>query len=389
MQCLPETGKEVGETAPTESSIALTAAVPVWLQYDQDQITYFHVPKAHERRFSHLFSPLEYTDEWLGPFIEDMHGSLLHCSLAVHNTIQCLHITMTTGLKLIPGQHGCAFSVYNLLFDHFVIKHGVHELIFWGHIHECFRRKLPTFIISNPAPVVRRAFLELAGTYSFVFSINDNKDLLLNFEEIRKILGRIPDHVSATGYIERPVDPTTPDSIGITNDYLENFEYFLSRITVNPKGELERTYATEVARIFVEGNKCEDYVCELILAEIEVRPCAQGLGLGRLIMYVLILDCIENEIDVFQVSRALKPTQIMCKSMGFEYVKGTDDCYSITLEEMKKRALPEQCGIPVGLLSRDETNPTLFRLDRSRFPTAAELNDQDAVNARGKRKRPD
>jgi hypothetical protein len=210
MQCLPGTGKVVSETPPSESSVASnsTAAVPTWLQYDPEQIKYFSVPKAHENRFSRWFSPLKYTDEWLQPFIQDMHSSA-----PGHGTIHCDHITMTTGLIRIPGQSGCAFSVYNLLFDHFIIKHGVHELIFWSLIHECFRRKLHTFIISNPVPVVRQAFVELADTYRFDFIIHDNKDLSLNFEEIRKILCRIPDHVSATGYIKRPIDPATPDSI--------------------------------------------------------------------------------------------------------------------------------------------------------------------------------
>ena len=118
------------------------------------------------------------------------------------------------------------------------------------------------------------------------------------------------------------------------------------------------------------------------LDQFEVRPCAQGMKLGRIIMYILVVYCVENKVDTLYVQCALKPTRALCQSMGFELVPGTQSDFFMPLTDMNARMLPEQCGLPAGLLRRDKIHPNLFRMDRSCFPTADQLNDQEFVDAR-------
>lgn len=394
MQRLPEKADEFDEI-PTHAEMCAKrqkvldelaamprAAVPKWLVYDHNQIHYFKEPQEHENAFARLFSPEIYTYGWVSSYITDIR-------LLVSGTFTQENITAS--ISCDRSSESPVLTLSNLIFDHFVVQHRIHELIFWSLICACFCKNINLFVIEDPLPLVRQAFLQLAQARCFEFSVDTNQNLTLDYDNIKKILSTIPDDVRATHCMNFknippwqtptvkcfPFSSTTHDGIAITQDYLENFEYFLTRILVTPREQDDQCYTTEVARIKATfGGDC------LELFRFEARPCFQGLGGGRIILYVLMIWCIDNGIATFNVTSALKPTQILCKSLGFQLMEKSCDDYSITLEEMRKRMEPEQCGIPSGLLRRDEKNRSLFRLDRARFPTADQLNNQAAVDAR-------
>lgn len=397
MQHLPEDrprkGREFDETPTKEEAetkrqklvmaetVRPKASVPSWLQYDSNQVYLFGTPHKHEQKFSKLFSPQTYASKWLPCFI--------HCTHTLTSrTLIYEHITMSISFDSDYKKGTSVLTLSDLIFDRFSVQHRVYELIFWSLIWECFCRNIQMFVILNPWPIVREAFVSLSYENFFDFKINPNMDLELDIEHMKRLLLNIPREIRESGCMKIIKSPLTVittlrpilrphDGSAISNNYLHNLECLLSRILVTPKGYGDADYATEVACIFVNFG-----VRKIQLDCFEVRPCFQGLGCGRIILHVLMHYCIVNEIASFEVIYALEPTKHLCRSLGFQESPLMFRDYIITLDEMKKRALPEQCGLPPGLLRRDETYPGLFRLDSARFPTADQLNDQAAVDAR-------
>jgi hypothetical protein len=370
---------------PKEAAPRPKAAVPKWLIYDDQQIRCFGSPQGHENDYSYLYSRLHYANEWVASFIGNI--SSLYTDAYVADDIY-----LVLDLDWISEQRTFTLTVSNLIFDHYVVLHRIHELVFWTLIWECSCRNIEVLVISNPLPLVRQAFLKLTHTHCFYFLTNPGGDLILDISIIRLITSRIPDEVKATGCMRLektppkintqlkilPIASDIPDSF-ISQNYLDNFEYFLSRILVARKGEGGRHFNCEVARVYIDFKTCGNMVS---LDIFEVRPCAQGLKLGRVIMYILVVYCVQNDVDTLYLRHAFSPTQSLCLSMGFKPVRDLKSDFCMLLKDMKARALPEQYGLPAGLLRRDKIYSHLFRLDRSRFPTADQLNDQEFVDAR-------
>ena len=387
--------------APRKRVTTPRAAIPNWLKYDSEQTKCFGTPIKHEILFKNMFAPTNYIDEWISEFIKDMR-TLTQGSWVRENIIVTLSLDWVSAkpkaTSEIPGgaststsepKH-CVLTLSRLIFDNIFVQYHIHELIFWSLAWECFCKRIKTFVISNPLPLVRKAFLHIARLNHFDFDISATNDLTLDFEIMQRMVSHIPYYVLKTNCVQlkKAHEDDTPEveSINIrpspyegtivSKNYLENFEYFLSRIFATPVGFGYERHTTEVFRIFAEF-----YEDVLYLNRLEARPCFQGFRSGRIVLNVLINYCIENNINTFYVECAFSPTKHLCDSLGFKLVKDTRNDYKITLEEMKKIAQPEQCGLPDDLLWRDETHPGLFRLDHTRFPTSDYLNDQDAVDA--------
>jgi hypothetical protein len=370
---------------PEEAAPRPKAAVPKWLIYDGSQIRYFKRPHEHEEKFSRWYSRLLYAYGWVATFIG------LLCSLSSREYVAD-NMYLVLNLDWVSKQRTFTLTVSNLNFDHYVVLYRIHDLVFWTLLWECSCRNIQMLVISNPLPLVRQALLKLTHTYRFYFLTNPDGDLILDIAIIRLILSRTPDEVKATGCMRLKkyppkattrfnillIAPDIPDGC-ISQNYLDNFEYFLSRILVARKGAGVRRFSTEVASVYIDFDRSGKSVS---LDQFEVRPCAQGMKLGRVIMYILVVYCVQNDVDALYVQCALKPTKALCLSMGFGLVPGTTSDFFLPLTDMNARVLPEQYGLPTGLLRRDRIHPNLFRMDRSRFPTADQLNDQEFVDAR-------
>jgi hypothetical protein len=276
MQSLPEKGSEVDDIPeesalkrqkpswscedkkPAKSVCGPTAGVPKWLIYDDQQRRCFGSPRGHESDYSYLYSQLHYADEWVDTLIGNI--SSLYPDAYVADDIYLI-----LDLDWISEQRTFTLTVSHLIFYHYVVLHRIHELVFWTLLWECSCRNIEMLVISNPLPLVRQAFLKLTHTYRFYFLTNPGGDLILDISIIRLIMSRIPDEVKATGcmrlkkyrygtdvrFKNLPIAPDIPDGI-ISQNYLDNFEYFLSRIVVAKKGEGGRYFNCEVARVCID-----------------------------------------------------------------------------------------------------------------------------------------
>ena len=425
MQSLINIDKSANDSVIPENTKPKRAAVPKWLVYDPSQVLFFGTPMAHERKFSGFLSTESYAGPWVSSFIKKLRS---------------LESTTPTSDKISLSMTTCSdrLVLSQLIFDHQIVFYRIHELIFWSLVWECVDKQIELFVISSPAPLVRKALIDLAILYHFEFAFDSALDMSIDLKIMETLLSNVPADVKETNCMNihnnppartrlvKLLPPTISDSnsgyttgstvmnsvvagsviagsavMSATNpsyyptvtstpsastfsdhecispNYLENFEYFLCRINNTQIDQGRCDFITDVAKISAEISHSVAKIFSL-----EIRPCAQRLQLGRLILYIFLVYCVRHEFKELYIDTAFTPTANLCKSMGFTLVKGTSYDYHINLDTMHMFALPEQCGLRHGLLREDKDYPGLFRLNPALFPTADELNDQRIVDDR-------
>ena len=120
---------------------------------------------------------------------------------------------------------------------------------------------------------------------------------------------------------------------------------------------------------------------------IDVRPCAQRLGLARCVLWRLIRSCHLTEISKLVVSCAVPATQRLCRTMGFSVGAVSDDCAECEIgsKTMAEFMEPASCGLQSIIPDETTAWPEFYNL---KLADSSELNDQSALNKRMQRYRP-
>ena len=114
---------------------------------------------------------------------------------------------------------------------------------------------------------------------------------------------------------------------------------------------------------------------------IEVRPCAQRLGLARCVLWRLIRSCHLKGISKLVVSCAVPATQQLCKKMGFSVGEVSDECADCEIMWGETAAFmePASCGLESIIPEKAIAWPEFYNLV---LADSSELNDQAALNKR-------
>jgi hypothetical protein len=164
----------------------------------------------------------------------------------------------------------------------------------------------------------------------------------------------------------------------IDDAYLDDFAHMLYRLNCRIATGCASELQSQTTRVFTEvlGDPGVG-----MLWQIEIRPCAQRLGLGRLLLWRMIRSFLMYGCEKFVVFSAVGATQRLCESMGFHKEvddDGNTNCF-ISYAEMEKKTEPSACGIH----SISQASGEIFKLDAAKFPQAAELNNQVSLDTRG------
>ena len=161
------------------------AAIPKWLVYDASQEMFFGTPMTHERRFSGLLSIDSYAGPWVSSFIKKLR-SLESTTLSSDKI----------SLYMMTGNNRLVLS--NLIFDNWIVFYRIHELMFWSLVWECVDKNIELFVISNPVPLVCKAFTDLATLNFFEFTVDSSLGMSIDLKTMKSVLSTVPDDVKAT-----------------------------------------------------------------------------------------------------------------------------------------------------------------------------------------------
>jgi hypothetical protein len=378
------------------------ASVPKGLKYDSWQEGYFGPPQKHNDRFAERLNWPEYAQNIPG-FLRELGNSVSKLKgKKGSETIHCDIVSVGVKKHKVQAEGQSILTLSNLLFDHFGVLNRIPEMLFWCVLSACSRTDITRLVISNPVQLVRNALLSLTSGSDFHWDESlYHHDLSLSRASIEQLLETVSDEIRESGCMDAvassyEIELLRPhhDMMGgrflgksITRKNQENTEMLFARLMATPRNEFMYDVISEMARVVLETGQTYDFYLKtrktvVILSRIEIRPCAQRLRLGRIILWVIIKLCIDNDYDKFIIDSAFQPTINLCTTMGFTLIKGTACNYKISRMEMEARAKPEQCGLPRGIISRDSQHRGMFRINWDLFPTAAEMNDQRATDRR-------
>jgi len=379
-------------TKPVQSeefdAIPDRASVPGWLSYDTSQNRYFGPKEEHEYEFAKMLNPDNYALHFPN-FLRKLRDLIRQSNNNQEpETVHCNIISVQVTKRTEQGQSILTLS--NLLFDHFAVLNRMPEMLFWCVLSACSCAGITRLVISDPVQLVRNALLPLpeGSDLSWDESLGPSHDLSLSGASIEQLLETVSDEIQETECIDPDASSDQIKLLLLYDDIREgdsiteycgdNFEIFLARLLKIPRDEFKFEVMSEVAVVRVQTSQTS-----LMLTHIEIRPCAQRLRLGRIILYVLMCFCRENGYGYFIIDTAFEPTILLCTSMGFTLIPRSTCDYEISRMGMEARAEPEQCGLPTGLISRDSQHRGMFRINWDLFPTNAEMNDQRATDSRG------
>jgi hypothetical protein len=180
----------------------------------------------------------------------------------------------------------------------------------------------------------------------------------------------------------------------IRRHYLQNFGNMLDELNLFiTTGEslrpLDGDFYLASSSVFIATLwlHCHEDTTYIKLNTIETRPCAESLAFARIFLWQLMQGCIQMEYDLLVLDPVEKTRGILRrispafrqlnKKFGQDYI----DCMEISVHDMRELKLAN-FGIQHLLEDFDPEEPWIIELDPSRFPTAAQLNDQEAVDAR-------
>ena len=357
----------------------LCAPVPSWLRYAPDQEQHFSTPVSHEQRFA---------DELMGgsPCVNLGRREF---QVLLNDFIRAFDSTGSTyvqgglfdvGVRVDSGR----VFLTDLTFSWEMNQRDEYAALFTTVAGaECLRRGIQYVAVSGPSlSVMSRVCGGAGGIFNDVnvgvFLYIEAKELVNNVSSmVDSVFSRRGTSVVLNAGCECFAS-TALNVRDIDDTYLDDFAHMLyrlhCRIAEGCVSELrsQTAYVVTSAR----GDPC---VGTLWL--MEIRPCAQRLGLGRLLLWRMIRSFYMYGCEKFVVSSAVSATQKLCKSMGFEIEMEDEedtDCFMLS-SEMEQRIEPSACGIH----SISQASGEIFKLDAARFPQAVELNNQVSLDTRG------
>lgn len=284
--------------------------------------------------------------------------------------------------------------ICNMVFCGKTEEYNLLDMLLGTLVNFCSEQENPLSLsIKDPIPPVKEALKRMWCPWS-----SAHKDLFLPSDRMLDARGLISEEIKATGCCpsrdmvvrERwyGVDPPklTDDQIldimySISKDYIVSLECLLYRIfnAFKRKFRHGNSFRTDAACV----DLCfTPYTDQVVLKKISVRPCLQGLGIGRMIINVILNACIEFQVPRFLVKEAYPSTEAILLNLGGfkvtrEYSHGKD--YTIELKDMRETLAAFEHR--EGPIEHDE-HSGYFTIDPSLYPTSDELNSQQAVEER-------
>ena len=299
-----------------------------------------------------------------------------------------------------------SLRVSNLVFDDMAVKYGLSDMLlaslvcicmFSGNVDEMPKKRL-NLHICDPIPPVKAALEKMWCPWSPIY-----EDPNLRSDKMEEAFGKIPDEIRRTRccpsleeflsvhewVVGLPkIDPALVLACTrmMNVEYIESLECMLYRLAV-PFKRLPgtRRFYDESLGIAAACVKFRlNWTMRLFTLDwIVSRPCLQGLGIFRMVLFAIMDNCVRHNVDKFTVSMAYASSISVLKRIGgfktdHEFSVKVD--YTIELAEMRTKTLAA-CGLE-GRMREHEEFPGYFVIDPSYFPTAEQLNSQEEVDKR-------
>ena len=364
----------------------LGARVPAGLTYSRDQVKLFSDPAGHEKSFSEnlLYSSLcksEGLDEYAGLLSKLFNAIVSRRTTYVYGDMFDVNVCYKSG---------CVF-LSDLVFGWMVDQRTEYVVLVFIIMCAAYYRVKDATSMSISGPSV--SFIgDVCTGRNISYSLETNGSLSLEKSNILSFLSEIPSEYrrafssNAPDVVLRPECPFfihgSVDVKNIHNDYISDFSRMLNRLHCRIVAGVDSGLQSQVCSMHVNFSD-DGLICTLWF--IEIRPCAQRLRLGRLVLWQMIRSCVQRGYSKFVVSSAVVATQNLCRQLGFTVGEMNDDddggvdC-SMSIDLMSKKKDPSVCGVD-DLLKSFSEDLQFFELDPSKFPTSADLNDQAIADA--------
>ena len=358
----------------------LGAPVPARLTYSPNQESLFLTPAEHEVSFScNLLARSLCSSAGLEAYAEllsRLDDAIVSCKTTyVHGDMFDVNVCYNSG---------CVF-LSDLVFGWMVDQRTEYVVLVFIIMCAAYRRVnevKQSMSISGPSV----SFIEDFCTgHNIIYSLESNGSLSLEGSHILSFLSEIPSEYrrvfqsNAPEVVLRPecvfFSPGSVDVKNIHSDYISDFSRMLNRLHYRIVAGVESDLQSQVCSMNVSFSE-DGQTCTLWY--IEIRPCAQRLRLGRLVLWQMIRSCVQCGYRMFVVASAVDATQNLCLKLGFtvgdKHEDGGADC-SMSIDLMSNKKDPSDCGVD-DLLKSLSGDRQFVELDPSKFPTSAVLNDQ-------------
>ena len=379
------------------SSSVLSAPVPKWLpKYEPDQAQHFSTPESHEQRFSWDLmheSPSSFQGR---KEFQLLLNSLINAfdksgSTYVHGGVFDVDVSVDAEATYVHGEvfdvHANRVFLTDLTFGWEANQQNEYIALFAAAAGgECVRREIEYLCVSGPSLPIMSRVCDRADR----FFHDENVGMFL-YIEAKTLLDIVSPGISQVFSHRGPYvmlksdgkcfESTALNVCDINNAYVDDFAHMLYRLHCRIAMGYNFDLLSQTSHVFID-YKFQDELKVGVLQMLEIRPCAQRLGLGRLLLWRMIRSFFMFGCEKFVVSSAVGATQQLCDSLGFQKEDGGDDdidCFMMS-DVMKTKVEPSACGINSVLSASGE----LFMLDTTKFPSASDLNNQEFVDARGK-----
>ena len=167
-------------------------------------------------------------------------------------------------------------------------------------------------------------------------------------------------------------------SDNISERYKEYFQNWLGLMYITCVRNLQFDQMSEISIAFIPV----DNPVELKLSQIEIRPCAQKLGLFKLIICQLLKVCQHRKISLVipaPVPETLRALQSMFGSQGLY----TDRRYIVHIDVF--RSMPDEAILSICRVygrAKFDADGKILQFNPDILPSASDINDQRVVDAR-------
>jgi len=364
----------------------LEAPVPDWLVYSGDQRILFDSPVRHEASFKRRLLDLS-------PCVDaGLVGFGVHLS-RLYMTIARRAATFIYGdmFDVSVSVEGDAVNLSDLTFGWMVDQREEYAvLVLVVALNACiFLGENVNLMIKGPSVLLVMTIFE---KYSTGISSTPDGSLRLKMNDITSFL-TVHHHSSA--FITYPpsvlLSPAWSFFQGgclnvsdIHSMYLDDLARMLYRLHCRIMEGVNFGLYSQTVSVNVKFSE-EGAVCSLTY--VEIRPCAQRIGLGRLIIWRVVRSSAARRCKTCVVSCAVAATQTLCKRLGFvigsQGEDGEADCSISGVDENPMEA-PPTCSVDDLILSHNAAHTAeYFELNPVLFPLSTDLNNQVMVNTRG------
>lgn len=317
---------------------------------------------------------------------------------SAHWNLSCIALAFTCEIRISESERSLVIS--DLVFCDKAEKYRFVEMLFYTLVYLCIHwgERHLNLVISDPVPPVYEALRYIQCPWDSTCA-----DFELSADRMRDVI--VPCEIRATGCCLSRVEYTGRSenweiklpslnasqildcSRGISEEFIYSLECLLYRLHLVFKTKPRRKVhlRTDAVCVSVDFLNCKQGI---LLELITVRPCLQGKGIATMILWILMSRCVRFNVAKLTLTSAYPSSAaLVAKLGGFEETNHMfqHSDYTIKLDDMRGKTL-QACGLE-GRLKEHEEHPGYFVIDPSHFPIAEELNSQQAVEDRYKKRR--